>query len=412
MFKQFNLPSIPKQITFTIVPLALIIMGDSILYVILPSNYEIFGFKRFLNIDPVFWIGFILSINRFVRFFSNVFASKILNSLGLRNSLFISTTLGGLSTIGYGVFKGVFLFILLRILWGVSYSILRLSYQLKVFSFDKKDYGKYLGYCLGMQRSGSFIAVTLGVFLCLLIGYETILIIMGLLFLPAFLFISKVNNLKNVTPLSLKASNWDLFYSTNIKGNRFKLITLSFMKFTSSFTSNGLAIATITPFLMNVNANKFSTESIILIAGIVVGFRWIADIFFGVIFGTLSDKFGRFNNITLSIIFMNLFIIIAILKLDFFITVLCLILMFFVSVSLETSLDALFGEIVDEKSRSIEVSKYSTWQDLGAAMGPIIGYLIASSFNVTFGYIVSIILIIFASYMFYIKCDFRERSPV
>ena len=184
------------------------------------------------------------------------------------------------------------------------------------------------------------------------------------------------------------------------------------MKFTSSFTSNGLAIATITPFLMNVNANKFSIESIILIAGIVVGFRWIADIFFGVIFGTLSDKFGRFNNITLSIIFMNLFIIIAILKLDFFITVLCLILMFFVSVSLETSLDALFGEIVDEKSRSIEVSKYSTWQDLGAAMGPIIGYLIASSFNVTFGYIVSIILIIIASYMFYIKCDFREQSPV
>jgi hypothetical protein len=283
---------------------------------------------------------------------------------------------------------------------------------LKVFSFDKKDYGKYLGYCLGMQRLGSFIAVTLGVFLCLLIGYETILIIMGLLFLPSFLFIYKVNNLNIVTNLSLKISNWDLFYSKNMQGNRFKLITLSFMKFTSSFTSNGLAIATITPFLMNVNANKFSTESIILIAGIVVGFRWISDIFFGVIFGTLSDKFGRFNNITVSILFMNLFIIIAILKLDFFVTVLCLILMFFVSVSLETSLDALFGEIVEEKSRSIEVSKYSTWQDLGAAMGPIIGYLIASSLNVTFGYIVSIILIIIASYMFYIKCDFRERSPV
>jgi MFS family permease len=283
---------------------------------------------------------------------------------------------------------------------------------MKVFSFEKKNYGKYLGYCLGMQRSGSFIAVTLGVFLCLLIGYETILIIMGLLFLPSFLFIYKVNNLNNVKNLSLKVSNWDLLYSKNMQGNRFKLITLSFMKFTSSFTSNGLAIATITPFLMNVNADKFSTESIIIIAGIVVGFRWIADIFFGVIFGTLSDKFGRFNNITLSILFMNLFIIIAILKLDFFVTVLCLILMFFVSVSLETSLDALFGEIVDEKSRSVEVSKYSTWQDLGAAMGPIIGYLIASSLNVTFGYIVSIILIIIASYMFYIKCDFRERSPV
>jgi MFS family permease len=360
----------------------------------------------------VFWVGFILSINRFVRFFSNILSSKILSSLGLRNSLFFSATLGGLSTIGYGLVKGVFFFILLRIVWGISYSILRLSYQLKVFSFDKKDYGKYLGFCLGMQRTGSFIAVTLGVFLCLLIGYETILIIMGLLFLPSFLFIYKVNNLKSVTHLSLKVSNWDLFYSKNTQGNRFKLITLSFMKFTSSFTSNGLAIATITPFLMNVNANNLSIESVILIAGIVVGFRWVSDILLGVIFGSLSDKFGRFNNITLSILFLNLFIIIAIIKLDFFVTVVCLILMFFVSVSLETSLDALFGEIIEEKNRSIEVSKYSTWQDLGAAMGPITGYLIASSMNVTFGYIVSIVLIIIASYMFYIKCDFREKLPV
>jgi hypothetical protein len=33
---------IPPQIIFTIVPLGLIIMGDSIIYVILPSNYEFF----------------------------------------------------------------------------------------------------------------------------------------------------------------------------------------------------------------------------------------------------------------------------------------------------------------------------------------------------------------------------------
>ncbi|GIS30705.1 MAG: hypothetical protein Ct9H90mP2_10880 [Dehalococcoidia bacterium] len=54
---------------------------------------------------------------------------------------------------------------------------------------------------------------------------------------------------------------------------------ISFFKFTSSFTSNGLAIATITPFLLSINASIYSKEVIIAIAGFIVGFRWIADIF-------------------------------------------------------------------------------------------------------------------------------------
>ena len=69
MFHKISRINIPSQITFTILPLGLIIMGDSILYVILPSNYDFFEIESFLGIDSAFWIGFILSINRFVRFF-------------------------------------------------------------------------------------------------------------------------------------------------------------------------------------------------------------------------------------------------------------------------------------------------------------------------------------------------------
>ena len=127
---------IPPQIIFTIVPLGLIIMGDSILYVILPSNYEFFKINSFLGVDSGFWIGFILSINRFVRIFSNVFSVRIIKILGLRNSMFVATFAGSLSTLGYGLFKGVLLIVLMRIIWGFSYSIFRLSYYLKVYSYE------------------------------------------------------------------------------------------------------------------------------------------------------------------------------------------------------------------------------------------------------------------------------------
>ena len=139
-----NIFNIPSQIVYTILPLGLIIMGDSILYVILPSNSDFFGINQFLGIDSVFWIGFILSINRFVRFFSNVLSVNIIKNIGFRNSMFLATFAGAGSTLGYVALKGVFLIVLMRIVWGFSYSLFRLNYQLKVFSYEAKNYGKYI----------------------------------------------------------------------------------------------------------------------------------------------------------------------------------------------------------------------------------------------------------------------------
>ena len=66
--------------------------------------------------------------------------------------------------------------------------------------------------------------------------------------------------------------------------------------------------------------------------------------------------------------------------------------MFFFSVSLETSLDALLGEISPENQKSSIISRYSTWTDLGAAVGPIVGFIIASGLGISFGYYLSIFM--------------------
>tara|TARA_B110000438_G_scaffold163155_1_gene156192 strand:+ start:3248 stop:4480 length:1233 start_codon:yes stop_codon:yes gene_type:complete len=400
---------IPPQIIFTIVPLGLIIMGDSILYVILPSNYEFFEINSFMGIDSGFWIGFILSINRFVRIFSNVFSVKIIKILGLRNSMFLATFAGSLSTLGYGLFKGVLLIVLMRIIWGFSYSIFRLSYYLKVYSYEINNYGRNIGFCLSVQRLGSFVAVTLGVYISVKYGYFNVLLLLSLLIIPAIIIVYKIEeiNLNSITKPSL---SWNLFYIDQIKDIRKNIFIISFFKFSSSFTSNGLAIATITPFLISINKNTFSYETIIILAGIVVGFRWLADIMFGLIFGTLSDKFGRKSNIVISASMMLISIIIAISNPNFYITVLCIIIMFFLSVSLETSLDALIGETAPEKEKSSIISRYSTWQDLGAAFGPILGFIIGSYFGISYGYIFSIILIFSSLYLYLKVFEYNYQS--
>ena len=381
-------------------------MGDSILYVILPSNPEFFEIKKFLGIESEFWIGFILSINRFVRFFSNVLSVKIIKNFGFRNSMMLATLVGAGSTFGYVAFKGVILIIIMRIIWGFSYSIFRLSYQLKVFSYEVNNYGRYIGYCLSIQRLGSFIAVTLGVFLTVKFGFFNVFILLSLLVIPSILVVFKISEI-DLVKITKNNINWNLFYFDQVTRIRKKILVISIFKFSSSFTSNGLAIATITPFLMSINDRNYSIELILTIAGIIVGFRWIADIVFGVLFGTLSDKFGRKINIISSSSLMIMTILILISGLNFFISVVFLVLMFFLSVSLDTSLEASLGEISPEKEKSNIVSRYSTWQDLGAALGPILGYIIASYYGINYGYIFSIILI-FICLNLYIK-NFKDE---
>ncbi len=384
--------NIPRQISYTIIPLSLIIMGDSILYVILPTNFEFFGITSYMGIPYEFWIGFILSINRFVRFFSNIISVKIFTKLGFRSTIFFACFLGAGSTLFYALFKGVILILIARIIWGVSYSLFRLGYQLKVFSFSVNDYGKYLGYCLGVQRTGSFLVVTLGVLMSIKFGIYFTLIILSLLIIPALLvsFFIKDLDLSKFSPSKI---NWNLSYNDQDKYLKNKIINISFFKFSSSFTSNGLAIATITPFLLSINKNFYNVETILAIAGFIVGFRWIADIFFGIIFGTISDKFGRKINIIISTFLMIIAILLSLSGINFYLSIVCIVLMFFFSVSLETSLDSFLGEISPEKQKSSIVSRYSTWQDLGAALGPMVGFIFATNLGISFGYYLSIFML-------------------
>jgi len=367
-------------------------MGDSILYVILPTNFEFFGITSYMGIPYEFWIGFILSINRFVRFFSNIISVKIFTKLGFRSTIFFACFLGAGSTLFYALFKGVILILIARIIWGVSYSLFRLGYQLKVFSFSVNDYGKYLGYCLGVQRTGSFLVVTLGVLMSIKFGIYFTLIILSLLIIPALLvsFFIKDLDLSKFSPSKI---NWNLSYNDQDKYLKNKIINISFFKFSSSFTSNGLAIATITPFLLSINKNFYNVETILAIAGFIVGFRWIADIFFGIIFGTISDKFGRKINIIISTFLMIIAILLSLSGINFYLSIVCIVLMFFFSVSLETSLDSFLGEISPEKQKSSIVSRYSTWQDLGAALGPMVGFIFATNLGISFGYYLSIFML-------------------
>ena len=68
-----------------------------------------------------------------------------------------------------------------------------------------------MGYCLGVQRTGSFLVVTLGVLASIKFGINITLISLSILLIPA-LFISYFIKEIDLSKMTSKKINWNLAY--------------------------------------------------------------------------------------------------------------------------------------------------------------------------------------------------------
>ena len=156
-------PIIPAGMVYAVSPTAAVIMGDSLMYIVLPVAAIEFGVADQFGLAASFWIGLALSINRFIRLISNALAASVYQRLGVRWPFVVSIGVGSLTTLAYGLGSGLVVLLLARALWGVSYSHMRLAAQLTAFgSGTTAMRGRLMGFFNSGQRLGSLIAVTAG----------------------------------------------------------------------------------------------------------------------------------------------------------------------------------------------------------------------------------------------------------
>jgi dipeptide/tripeptide permease len=61
---------------------------------------------------------------------------------------------------------------------------------------------------------------------------------------------------------------------------------------------------------------------------------------------------------------------------------------------LAVALDASAGDAVPDESRAGSIARYATWLDMGSAMGPIAGLLIAEAYGFQAGFLVASALLV------------------
>ena len=258
----------PRIFFYTLLPAAFVILGDSLIYLILPLHPEEFGVTDYWGIKAGLWIGIALSVNRFIRIFTNSLASKFYLKFGFKIPFIIAIFIGSLTTISYGINNQIIILIIARIFWGASFSFTKLGTQLAAFEFGSDNRARFLGFANSAIRAGSLLSVILGVFLIQITNISTTFFIFGVagliimfitILIPNFLIQSPLNEKLEVKRQSNRKKGFLLAFITGINSEKIgmekvkiKLLSAFFLRFSSGLISNGLVIATISLFISEI----------------------------------------------------------------------------------------------------------------------------------------------------------------
>ena len=115
-----------RQVVIFALITAACVAGDSMLYVVLPVHWKSAG------LASLWEVGLLLSLNRLARLPLNPFAGWAYSRMSTKTGAVLAGLLAVGTTLGYGLVEGLAAWAVLRILWGLSWSFLKLGGLLTV----------------------------------------------------------------------------------------------------------------------------------------------------------------------------------------------------------------------------------------------------------------------------------------
>jgi DHA1 family inner membrane transport protein len=321
--------------------IAIAMIGDTLLYVVLPLYHQDFGISLAM-------VGVLLSLNRWIRLLANSGVAAISERVG-PHALMVMAAIGSvISTTLYGLAENETVQIAARMLWGISFASLNLSTLAYAVS-DRANAGKRVGAsraAIGVVQAVSLVG---GAWIALQVGPRSVFVIFGgltLISLVAALLLPRLpREIADRKPFRLPVPH-----------------RLEIWGFTLGFTGDGVFLLTLS-FLMK---DSITWLAPVLATAILLALRWLVEITTGPLGGWIGDRFGaRLISIANGTLLVSGFALIA---LDHE------LLGALVVVMTRGMFNTLIPVLVLERGKSSVLSSqasYSTWRDFGAAIGPL-----------------------------------------
>jgi MFS family permease len=376
----------PRWILVVSIATGAAIMGDSLLYAVLPVIWEDLGLTAGM-------VGVILSINRFVRLVTNPVAGWVAGRIGARLPFVLAVIVAAATTLAYGLGIGVAGFLIARCFWGLCWSFLRLGGHLAAIEsgVDGRR-GYYLGFFSGMTRAGSMIAVVTGGFLTDLISFQaTVFLFAAISLIAGLLAFREWRAIGEAPAPRLRRSGVDgVDAPPRGRALHVAIGTLFSLTFLHGMAASGLVTATLGYLI----ADRYGAEIDLALftagaasfTGLLLGSRFLSDALWGPTAGHVSDRWGRLRFFVIAAVVQVVSLAILGVLPALLWTLVGAVAFFVASTAVQVSLDAAAGDLAIHGNRARIMSWYATAHDLGAAIGPILGYSIGIAIGLEFIY--------------------------
>ncbi len=348
----------------------LVCMGDTILYSVLPVYADSIGLSDF-------WVGFLLSINRFVRLVSHGIIASFIIRVGVKKVVLISSIGAALSTFLYKSPALIFLFVGARVIWGIAYSGFRQAILFYAANASKKRSQSFaLSHVI--KSIGPFLILLTGPIIFEEIGYEKSFILIGSIsvigtiiafLLPEIKIHAEEYNYKNVLLIS-----W------------FKVLL-----FLASFIVDGFIVVVLSILF---SKQSLSSPSLLIMVSFYLLTKRMISFLLPIVFIKSYSLFSitRHYNLGISTIILGL----VILSQQLYASGLIIL---FIGATVTENVAPLKG-LQKKGSQKMEViTAVTLWWDVGKALGSLVGILVYKNLGgdiifLTLGIFMTIIFII------------------
>jgi MFS family permease len=358
-----------KQVRAIALVTALCLLGDSMLYVVLPIYWREAGLTSLIE------VGVLLSVNRLVRIPLGPLIGKWYERAGVRTGLIIAVVLTLITTAGYAL-QGFWVWLILRCLWGVAWTFLRLGAYTWIISVSTvHNRGQRMGMYNGLYRLGSLGGMVAGALLVAGYGLQATSLLFAALVLPAFALILRSIPQDNRAEEKVAFTNLEVPTSMWRKGS----VLVTFL------SGLFLAMAYQGVFTSTLSRLIELRQPFTVIGGVVIGAavlssmvqgaRWGWEPWAAPWFGRLSDVYGRKRMLIGTMLAAAVLFATLHTPVPFVWWLILLLGIQLTATVLTTLLDTWAADEASRQPNSTAVmTMYSVVTDVGAALGPLLAF--------------------------------------
>ena len=411
---------VPRPVLQVGLVMSLALLGDALLYVALPAHAAELGL-------PLWSVGVLLGANRIVRLVTNGLAATAFRRVGGRAPMIAASIWAAITTAMYGLTPTLVPFVVARLVWGTCFSILRLgAFTVVLAASESSTRGRLVGVYQSVSRIGPVLSLLIGGLLVETIGYHTTFALLGLATVPAVLLAlmlpaASYRPRGHAGPAEATSAQAGTAEATQGQhgetGERWgwrerwlggrRLVAVKIGMLSNGFAAQGVILATLTLALADVAG---TAEGAAALGGLLVAFRWGADLFLAPALGHLSDRIGRGRMIPTLLAGEAVAVAGFALAGDRAALVAATVVVFLASTALTAAGDAAAGDLAPVGRRAEVMSGYSDWIDTGAALGPPLAFLLAEGLGLRASYTLTALLLAAAGTWFVIAWQPRAAT--